>query len=498
MIWIFGFGTCLAAAEPPEQPKYTHGVLIRFEGVITPGLERFLDRKLAVARDEGADLVILEIESPGGLLEESLRIAERMRDLRWAHTVAYVPEKALSGAAIAALGCDEILMAPAARLGDARPVVLGEDALFRLAPRKIVSDLAVQMRSLATAKGRPPALAEAMVDGDLAVYRVRDAKTGKTGYLSQREIDEDPDRWKKLGTGTVQGTGGGNFLDVTGTDAVKLGLAQAIVADRKQLAERLSLDSLEVLQPGAIDTTIDVLNSWWMTGLLLVLGLVGLYLEFTMPGTAVGGLLAAAAFTILFWSHFLGGTAGWLEVVLFVLGVAFMAVELFVVPGSIVAGLSGVTLMVVSLIMVTQGFLVPETRGQVQELAGTLMMILASGVVFTIAAVFISRHFGTLPVFGRLMLAPPDAPAPPGAAGGEDSGRHDAGGHEAGGQEAVRVGDEGIAHSPLRPGGKARFGQRYVDVLTDGDFIIRGSRIRVVRIQGNQVVVAAAEEAEET
>jgi membrane-bound serine protease (ClpP class) len=472
----------LAAGEPPKPPHFTHGVLIRFEGPITPGLERYLGRKLAVAKEQGADLVILEIESPGGLLAESLRIAEQMRDLPVTRTAAYIPRQALSGAAIVALGCDEILMAPTARLGDAGPIVLGQDALFRFAPQKIVSDLAVQMRNLAKAKGRPPALAEAMVDRDLVVWRAREIKTGKLRYVSQREIDEDPDRWKKLGT--VQGTGG-RFLEVTGTDALELGLAQGIISDRQQLAGHFGLDSLEVLEPSATDTAIDVLNSWWMTGLLLVLGLVGLYTEFTMPGTAAGGLLAAVAFTLLFWSHILGGTAGWLQVVLFLLGIACMAVELFVVPGSMVAGLLGVALILVSLIMVTQGFLVPETRGQVRVLAGTLAMIFAVLTVFTLAAVFISRRFGTLPLFSRLMLAPPESAAPKGP-GGADAGAAEA-------ALGVRVGEVGIAHSLLRPGGKARFGQRWLDVLTDGDFIPRGSRVRVVRIQDNQIVVAQIE-----
>jgi membrane-bound serine protease (ClpP class) len=478
-----------AAADPAapaaraERPKYQHGVLIRFEGRIGPSLQRYLSRKLDTAKEEGADLVILEIDSGGGRVFESYRIAEQMRDLSWAHTVAFIPDKAPSGAAVVALGCDEILMAPTARIGDAGAIVLGDDSMFRFAPQKIVSDLAVRMRSLAKAKGRPPALAEAMVDRSLTVYRVQNVKNGKVSYLSQREIDEDPDAWKTLGP--VPGSGNDHFLDVTGTEAAEMGLAQGLVADRKQLAQRYALDALDVLEPSGIDTTIELLNSWWITGLLLVLGLVGLYLEFTMPGTAVGGLLAAAAFTILFWSHFLGGTAGWLEFVLFLLGVAFMAVELFLVPGSIIAGLVGVVLILASLIMVTQGFLVPETRGQLYELAGTLLMIFVSGLVSAIAAVFISRHFGALPVFSRLMLAPPDSPTEPASAAG--------GGGNAGSGQTVRLGDVGIAHSPLRPGGRARFGDRYVDVLTDGDFIVRGSRVRVVRIQGSQVVVAEVE-----
>ena len=96
-----------------------------------------------------------------------------------------------------------------------------------------------------------------------------------------------------------------------------------------------------MLNPGGLDTAIDILNSGWITGLLLVAGLIGLYIEFTAPGTGIGGLTAAICFALLFWSHFLGGTAGWLEVVLFLLGITFVAVELFLLPGTMVAGITG-------------------------------------------------------------------------------------------------------------------------------------------------------------
>ena len=124
--------------EPPAV-RFTRGVLIRFEGPITPLLEQFSYRKLDTAKRREADVVIVEIDSPGGFLDASLNIADRLRNLAWARTVAFVPREALSGAAIAALGCDEIIMSPEARLGDAGPIFQGEDALFRHAPEKIRS-----------------------------------------------------------------------------------------------------------------------------------------------------------------------------------------------------------------------------------------------------------------------------------------------------------------------------------------------------------------------
>ena len=153
-----------------------------------------------MAKDEGADLIILEIDSPGGTLAETLDIAERLRDLDSAHTVAYVPKMALSGAAIVALGCDDIIMAPKALIGDAGPIFQDENSQFRFAPEKIVSHLAQEVRGLAAAKGRPPALAEAMVDKNLQVFQVKNKQTGKETCMSKREIDAEanPDQWETI------------------------------------------------------------------------------------------------------------------------------------------------------------------------------------------------------------------------------------------------------------------------------------------------------------
>ena len=128
----------LAAAEgiAKEPVKYHHGVIIRFEGEIGPGLEAYLNRKLEIAKEQGADLVIIEIDSPGGELTASLEIAEHLQGIDWAHTVAYIPRQAISGAAIVSLGCDEILMAPQAEIGDAGAIFMDEHSFFHFVPEK--------------------------------------------------------------------------------------------------------------------------------------------------------------------------------------------------------------------------------------------------------------------------------------------------------------------------------------------------------------------------
>ena len=145
---------------------------------------------------------------------------------------------AYSGATVVALGCDEILVGPHAMLGDVGVIYEGDDSLFRYVPEKATRAIAQLMRDLAVSKGRPPALAEAMVDKNLTVYRVRNETTGKLAYMSQRDLDAHPGRWKQLGT--VPQTGGGRFFTVGGEEAVELGLARGLVSSRARTRGPLS------------------------------------------------------------------------------------------------------------------------------------------------------------------------------------------------------------------------------------------------------------------
>lgn len=490
-----GGGYDLVAGEAEPAARYERPVLIRFEGVIRPLLEQFLYRKLDEAERDGADLVILEIDSPGGLVESSFNIAHRLRDLEWAATVAYVPREALSGAAIVALGCEQIIMDPEAVLGDAGPIVLGEDFLFRHAPEKVRSDLARKIRDLAEGRRRPPALAEAMVDKDLAVYEVTDRQTGATTFLSEHELKSarNPEQWEQ--GPLVLESREGNFLEVNGRRAVELTLAEGLADNRQQLQQRLGLAAMpRIIEPSGVDATIYILNQPWITALLFVVGLVALYVELSTPGIGLGGLLSLLCFALFFWSRFLGGTAEVLEVVLFLTGVAFMAVEIFVLPGFGVAGITGLLLMLAGVLMAGQTFLIPETRREWEVFGTSVLVLSCSAVAFVAIAALLSRHFGSLPVLNRLVLQPVAADAGSRRAATDEDLDKPLPLSAPDNPHGVDVGDWGLALSPLRPSGKARFGDRYLDVLTDGDFVERGRQVRIVEIQGSRIVVRDVEE----
>ncbi|MCH7726780.1 MAG: aldehyde dehydrogenase family protein, partial [Planctomycetes bacterium] len=202
-LFPLAFASQAFSAEKADARKFKRGALIHFEGEITPQLEQYLYRKLDVAKDRGVDLVVIEIESPGGNLKESQRIAEHLRDnVNWAYTVAYIPREALSGAAFVALGCDEIVMDPKARLGDAGAIFQNEAFFFQHVEQKVVTDMAEWIRVMAESRGRPPLLAEAMVDRHKIVYEATNVVTGESAELGE-ELVSSPLIDKVSFTGSV-------------------------------------------------------------------------------------------------------------------------------------------------------------------------------------------------------------------------------------------------------------------------------------------------------
>lgn len=475
-----------AAGKPePDKKVYAKAVVITVNGMLTPMVEQSFRRRLREARSLKPDLLVLEIDSPGGFVDTSVDMAEAMLRVDWARTVAWVPRSAMSGAAILSLGCDEIVIAPSAQFGDAGMIEYDfQQGGFKYAEEKYRSALASQLRTLAKEKGRPPALAEALVDMNLEVFRVRHKQTGQETFMSSAELKaaRDADQWETLRP--VFEAREKHFLTMDGKGAIDLQLATALVASRADLKTHYGLtNDLIVLEHRGVDTAVMILNNALVTGLILVIGLIALYCEFSFPGTFIGGLVAGLCFAVFFWSRFLGGTAGWLEVILFVAGLIFIGMELFVIPGFGVPGILGLLLVGASLIMASQTFFLPHNGRELSTTLTQLGIVGGVGTAFIIVAAVMSRYVGVLPGFRKLVLEVPVESAGPVGTG---TASHPL---PVAADIPVTVGDHGIADSTLRPAGKVRFGDHYVDVVTEGSFVDRGRPVRVVQVAGNRVVV---------
>lgn len=463
---------------------YSKALLIEVEGPIFNRFHWYLNNRLDMAKREGCDLVIIRLTSPGGDLEQSLQLARRLRDIEWARTIVFIPEEAISGGAIIALGCDRIYMQSGALIGDAGPIKLGMEG-FEHAEEKVVSYTASAVRELATGKHRPAALAEAMVDRNLVVYEATENATGRITYLSDQDFKAAGVAEKFTLGPAIPEAGQNRFLTLGAARAQELGLCEGVFASEEDLLSQLAIDVVQPTRMNWVDQTVFMLNRPWLTALLLIIGLVGLYMELAVPGISVAGLTSLVCFGVFFWSHALGGTSGWLEVLLFFIGVSCLAFELFVLPGFGVFGIAGVGFLVLSLVMASQDFIVPSSATEWSEFRQNLLVVLGS--VLGVLVLFFGQILllDSVPGLNRLRLAAPAASESESVDGGEAGMLL----NSAAMNPPATVGLQGVAESDLRPSGKAMLEGRLFDVITEGDYVEAGRAVEVLRIEGNRIIV---------
>jgi membrane-bound serine protease (ClpP class) len=212
--------------------------------------------------------------------------------------------------------------------------------------------------------------------------------------------------------------------------------------------------------------------------LLLIVGIIGIYIELKTPGFGLPGIVAITAFTIYFLGGYISGLSGieWLAV--FVVGLALLFLELLVFPGTLALGLAGAALMVISLVMalvdVYPGMPTIPSWPQLQLPLQTLGIAAVGSAVAVLA---LARVLPETPIFRRLVST---------TASGEVS---------TVAAEVVRssrVGQVGVAISQLRPGGKAQFGDDIVDVITQGELLAKGTRVRIIGHSATEAVVEPA------
>ena len=441
-----------------------------------------LQRKFREAIDDGAEVIVFDIDSPGGMVTTTFDLMDMVRDApAGVETVAMIGSDAISGAALFALACDEIYIRPDARIGDAGEIVMGPDGAFRYTEAKSRSFLAQRARDAAETTGRPVALAEKLVDKDLLVHAATDPD-GETVYVTDRKWESmseaDREGWT-LGP-VVREAGKEMFFIANGRRAKELGFVDGTFDDREELFERLDLATpVPVYQRTTMDFWIWLLSSRPMAFLLIVVGIGGLMFELMAPGLGVGTLVSVLAFGLFFWSNFAGGTAGWLEVTLLLVGLVFIGIEVFLIPGVGVAGVSGVLLVVGALVMAMSRGATPNLGGtdwnalatDVATVGGAALLVLAVGLV-------VGSRLGGTPMIGGLALSPPGA------------------GFETGAAEEARPevvwpadGSSVMTDSPLRPGGRIISGDAIFEATTEGDFVPAGQPVTVVRREGNRLVV---------
>lgn len=452
-------------------PDATKAVVVKIEGPIhhhaVSWIMRSLEERLST---DDLNLVVLNLHSAGGNLQESLRFADYLaRGLpnRGVRSIAVVSE-ARGDAALVAFACDEIVMTESA--------LLGGPGAATIRPRKGFS-LRETVQSLAKARQRDWSLAVGLVDESLEVYRYQRAGGTTVRYLSAEEAESlpDADLWDR---GRSVDLRGGMSAPV----AIETGLARYVAADFTEMLRRERLENAAVLTPGAVFVFVEWLADKRLAGILLFVAFVALVIEMNTPSVGIMGFTSALCFLLYFWSQFLHGNATALEILLFLGGVACILVEFFVVPGTVIFGFGGVLMVLASIILASQTFIVPMNVYQFRQMPASLFMVILALTGCAAAVALLRQFLPQTPYFNRMILPPPDGEM----------------------REAIEkrealtafehlLGKPGVATTPLVPGGKAQFGDELVDVLSEGDLIEKGRPVFVVAVNGNHVIVKAAD-----
>lgn len=491
--------TSLACWSQEELERYrqTSAYIIPIHGEIEPSRMIFVRRGIQKAEVDGADFIIFDIDTFGGRVDSALQIATLIGSARSAVTIAFVPATAegtgvsWSAGALISFACNQIYMAPGTSIGAAAPVFQTQ-AGMEMAPEKTISAVRTQMAALAEKNGYPKPVALAMVDLDIELIEI---------FVDDEMIltstDELPDIEREAAKNETEIEKGkivsrsGKLLSLTAGEMDKYGISSGTVLDIDDLLGDLGVGAKDAvhLAESFADRAAAFITGAFLTGILIVAGLVALYMEVTSPGFGVPGTVAITCFAVVFLGSALLGTVGSIELLMFLLGVILLIVEIFLIPGFGITGAGGILLMAVALVLSRQDFILPEFTWEWDLFRSNLLVIGLSIVASVVFFGIIIRLFPHLPLFNRLILEQPGSDA----AGGKSVGRASVPGDgmdlAVGDDAEVSIGAGGTVVTTLRPVGKADINGAVHIVRSDGEFIEEGTEVKVLEIHGNKILV---------
>jgi len=438
-VLLLALGLLGAAAPPHAQQEKRLVYVAPIEGTIDLGLAPFVRRAIDEAASAGAAALVLEINTFGGRVDAAVQIRDALLDSR-VKTVAYVNKRAISAGALISLAAEHIVMSGGSTIGAATPVQAGQPgAAAQPVQEKTVSYVRKEFRATAESRKRPPLIAEAMVDADVAIR----------GVIAK-----------------------GKLLTLTTDEALKHKLADFRADTLDAALERLGLGGAELrrVTPNWAENLVRWLTHPVVSSLLVSIAMIGILIELRTPGFGIPGGLGVASLALFLWGHWLVQLAGWEELLLALGGAVLVALELLVIPGFGVAGILGILALLAALVLSMLG-----PGDTPQFIMMTAARVVGAMLFAVLASLALLRYLPRLP-FGRQLVLQTGLDAAQGYASAPEGDRR-------------WLGKRGRASSPLHPAGIAEIDGERVDVVSDGELIDAGELINVIRVDGNRIVV---------
>ena len=445
-----GLALPIRAGEVPVTSTPGPVYVLPIQKEIQKGLVYIVRRGVKDAMENNASALVLDMDTPGGEGEAMKEIMSIIAKFEPAdRTFTYVNKEAFSAGAFISAATRHIWMAPGAIIGAASPVTLGQEGPKEL-PAKFVSGFAAVIRAAAEQNGHNPAVFDAMVNKQNGLK------------IDGREI-----------------VAKGDILTLTTKEATQLVgrpqkplLAEGVADTLETLIEKHVQSGAKVvrIEPTGFEEVGRFIVS--ISPLLMAAAFLLGYIEFKTPGMGIFGILAAVCGLIFFFGHYIAGLSGYENLLFIVLGLALIAAELFLFPGTFLPGLLGLGLLLFGILNTM------VDRYPTDPVLPTLPQLhlpalnFALGLFGGIAAILLAARF--LPqtaLFRPFELVTTSPKFQPIA------------------EEPAPRGAHGETLTDLRPSGRASFGNRVYDVLADGDFIPGGTPVKAVGREGTTTLV---------
>ena len=384
-------------------------------------MEQFVSASITTAlEDPQLEGIIYTIDTYGGRVDIAENISEMIMGTP-VTTASFVAPRAISAGVLLTISADYVTMAPGSNIGSAETIPDTEKAL---------SAWTGELRSVAQEKGRDPELVAAMADQSVAIEGI---------------VDE------------------GKLLNLTADEALETGLSDYTARGISEVLAVMDLPNANTIEM-EISRAVriaQVLTSSVVAPILLSLGMVGLIIEIMTAGFGVGGTISLIAFSLYFGGGILAGNTGMAVILVFLAAVALLMIEAMA-PGFGVAGLGGLVLIIVSVVMAS------STTG------GAVVSLIVAFVMSIIALILILKYAPKSSYFDRLTLG---------------TKMTSGSGYISTERKEELIGKEGIVTSYLRPSGTVEIENEPVDAVSEGVYLDRGAKVKVVSLEGRRVVV---------
>ena len=460
-------------AQQNQSREQANCALIPLHGEVDFALASFAKRSAQRVKDAGVETIIFDIDTFGGRVDSALDISKTITDLDSIKTIAYVSVKAISAGALIALSADEIVMKEATTIGDCAPITVTNKGPSMLG-EKFQSPLRAEFRKLAERNGYPVVLAESMVSQDIVVVKLI-YKDGHFVYKSKREYEEMLDSEKKDIYKSVTIVDEGELLTIHSKEALDFGFSSLIVKNKDELFEFFEIDKNNVLNIEFMWSEQFVRLIHKIAPFLLFIGLMSLFTEFKVPGFGLPGIVAIICFGLVFGSNYVVGLASYTDIIIFLLGVIFLLLEIFVIPGFGITGITGIILIFVSFYLASQSFVIPKFPWEFSLARDWGIQFSLVIIMFFICSMLLAKYLPKSSIGKKVFLQTQLS----GQTGFVDSDK----------DYSSLLGAAGTALSILRPSGKAKFADEILDVISDEGFIDQGKSIKVIEVKGKKIFV---------